>query len=146
MKLSKRNTTPTKRLCKRFKAFHKNEKGQSLVEFAIALPMLILFIVGIINFGIIMYTYLNMNITAQEASRLAGLGHPDTEIVQYAKDHAVVDNPDLLGVDISPDESTRKPGDYVTVTLKYSVDNLTPIFNQFLSAITLSAESTVRVE
>lgn len=130
----------------KLKSFEKDEKGQSLVEFAIVVPILLLFIVGIVNLGIIMFTYLSMNITAQEASRLAGLGRPDTEIVQYARDHATVKSPDLLEVDITPDESTRKPGDYVTVTLKYSVDNLTPIFDQFLSALTLSATSTVRVE
>jgi Flp pilus assembly protein TadG len=146
MKRLRRFAPHTNRLSKRLKTFDKDEKGQSLVEFAIAVPVLLLFLVGIFNFGIIMYTYLNMNITAQEASRLAGLGRSDTEIVQYARDHASLKNPDLLGVNITPDDSTRKPGDYVTVTLKYSLDNLTPIFDQFLSSITLSAKSTVRVE
>lgn len=120
----------------------KEEKGQSTVEFAIVVPLLMLFLIGVINFGIIMFTYLDMNITAQEASRLAGLGKSDSEVIQYVKDHVSVE----VQVPISPTEANREPGEYVTVTLTTSLDNLTVLFDQFVSSVTLSAKSTVRVE
>ncbi|HEU5141278.1 MAG TPA: TadE/TadG family type IV pilus assembly protein [Bacillales bacterium] len=120
----------------------KEEKGQSTVEFAIVVPLLMLFLIGVINFGIIMFTYLDMNITAQEASRLAGLGKSDSEVIQYVKDHVSVE----VQVPISPTEANREPGEYVTVTLTTSLDNLTVLFDQFVSSVNLSAKSTVRVE
>jgi len=131
---------------KKLRRFAKEEKGQSLVEFALAVPILMLLIGGFINFGIIMCRYLNLNITAQEASRYAGLGHADSEIVRYVKDHASVSEPDQLIVNISPDGTVRKSGNYVTVTINYSLKHLTPVLDQFTSSFHLNAKSTVRVE
>lgn len=150
-------------LRKKLKRFSRDESGQSLVEFALTAPILLLFLVGIINFGFIMFTYLNMNITVQEASRLAGLGESDCTIGQYTWDHLSLNKADKLVLNscpadattpdnqslilgISPNDTTRKPGDYVTVTLSYPMSNLTPIFDQFLSSVKLTATSTIRVE
>ncbi len=148
--------------CTRFSLI-SNQDGQSLVEFALTIPVLLLFLIGIVNFGFIMFTYLNMNLTVQEASRLTGLGQSDCQVAAYTWNHLPLKNADKivlptcssddttadshsLVMSISPDPSTRKSGDYVTVTLKYPMDNLTPIFDQFLSTLNLQATSTIRVE
>jgi Flp pilus assembly protein TadG len=150
-------------LQKKFTRIKNEEDGQSLVEFALTAPILLLFLVGIINFGFIMFTYLNMNITVQEASRLAGLGQSDCSVAQYTWDHLSLNKADKLVLNscsadattpddqslilaISPNDTTRKSGDYVTVTLSYKVKNLTPLFDQFLSSLKLTATSTIRVE
>lgn len=143
--------------------FLRNEDGQSLVEFAITAPLLIALLAGIINFGLIIFTYLNMNITVQEAARLAGLGQSDCVVGQYIWDHVTVQGADKLVLDscpadnttsdnkslivtITPDESTRASGDYVTVTIQYAMASLTPVFDQLLSAVNLTTTATVRVE
>jgi len=48
---------------------HKNEKGQSLVEFALVLPILVLLILGIIDFGMIFHGYVTVNTAAREGAR-----------------------------------------------------------------------------
>jgi Flp pilus assembly protein TadG len=122
----------------------KREEGQSIVEFAIIAPLFLLMLVGFINFGMVVFSYLNLNMTAQEATRLAGLGKSDAQIVQYAKDKSAVKKPDQITVTISP--ANRKSGDYVTVTISYPMNELTPIFDEFLSSYQLTTKSTIRVE
>jgi len=133
-------------MVKKVEKLIKQEQGQSLVEFAIIVPLFFLILVGIINFGMVLSSYLNLNFNAQEASRLAGLGKTDAEIVEFAKSNASFSNPSELGVTISPDEGSRESGDYVTVTLSYPVTNIIPIFDQLLYPYNLTAKATVRVE
>ena len=44
-------------LSRLFKKKRKNEEGQALIEFALSLPILMLFIAGIIDFGVILFSY-----------------------------------------------------------------------------------------
>lgn len=100
-------------------------------------------LVGIINIGFVLYNYLSLNMTAQEASRLAGLGKTDAEIEQFVQDRSTVSNPADIEIVISP---SRVSGTYATVTLSYPMADITPIFDQFLSPYNLKAKSTIRVE
>ncbi len=47
----------------------RNEKGQSLVEFALVLPVLALLILGIIDFGMLFHSYVTVNTAAREGAR-----------------------------------------------------------------------------
>ena len=47
----------------------KNEHGQAMVEFALILPILLLFIAGIIDFGWIYHNQLSANNASREAAR-----------------------------------------------------------------------------
>lgn len=51
----------------------KEERGQSLVEFALILPILVLFILGIIDFGFIFFNYLTVEEASRDAVRYAVL-------------------------------------------------------------------------
>jgi Flp pilus assembly protein TadG len=124
----------------------KREHGQSLVEFAFIAPIFLLMLVGMINLGFVLFNYLSLNMTAQEASRLAGLGKTDAEISQFVQDHSTVSHPADIGVAISPTSLSRISGSYATVTLSYPMADVTPIFDQFLSPYNLKAKSTIRVE
>jgi hypothetical protein len=124
----------------------KEQKGQSLVEFALLVPLLLLLICGIFDLGRLLFAYSSLNMTAQEAVRLGGLGKNDAEIVSYAKNHVRVGDSSGLKVTIKPGESTRKPGQDVTVTLAYSFPLITPVMKQIIPAPVLSANSTIRVE
>jgi Flp pilus assembly protein TadG len=122
-----------------------HQKGQSLVEFALLLPLLLYLICGIIDFGRIMYTHMQLNMVAQEAVRLGGLGRNDAEIQQYIWDH--VDHPSLVAVTIAPSDSVRNSGDYVKVSLEEQVDYITPLLSNVLpSPYLVMTDSTIRVE
>jgi Flp pilus assembly protein TadG len=124
----------------------KQEHGQSLVEFALIVPLFLLMLVGMINLGFVLYNYLSLNMTAQEASRLAGLGKTNAEIIQFVQNQSTVSHPGDVGVAVSPAPPSRLSGTYATVTLSYPMADITPIFDQFLSPYNLKAKSTIRVE
>ncbi|RAP73726.1 TadE/TadG family type IV pilus assembly protein [Paenibacillus montanisoli] len=124
----------------------KEQKGQSMVEFALLLPLVLLLICGIVDIGRLMFAYASLNMTAQEAVRLGGLGSSDAEIETYAKDHLIIGNPDDLEVTISPNESARKSGDNVKVALSYELPMITPIIKGIMPTPILSVNSTIRVE
>jgi hypothetical protein len=124
----------------------KEQKGQSLVEFALVLPLLLLLICGIVDLGRLLFAYSSLNMTTQEAVRLGGLGKSDAAIAAYAKEHIRVGSASTLKVTVTPTESVRKSGDDVTVTLTYSLPLITPVITEIIPAPVLSANSTIRVE
>lgn len=56
------------------------EKGAAAVEFALLLPLLTLFVFGIIVFGMIFNSYLGITHAAKEGARWAALGNSWPEI------------------------------------------------------------------
>jgi len=125
----------------------KKEDGQSMVETALVLPVLIILLVGMFDFGRIFYTYTHLHLAAQEAVRVGGLGGNDSEITSFTKSYVNINDPENLDVGVSPDDSTRGSGDYITVTLDYPMESFTPFVSSFLpSAFTVQTESTIRVE
>lgn len=70
--------------------FHKfhNEKGAAAVEFALLLPILMMIIIGILTFGIIFNSYLQITHAAREGVRWAVLGSSHGEITSKAKNSA----------------------------------------------------------
>lgn len=125
----------------------KEERGQSLVEMALLLPVLLLLIVGIIDFGRILYSYSHLHMATQETVRLGGLGKTDSEIIQFARDYIHLGDSSELTVSITPNEGNRDSGDYVTVTLQYPIELLTPLLSEIIpNPVQLQADSTIRVE
>ncbi|MFD1019925.1 TadE/TadG family type IV pilus assembly protein [Thalassobacillus hwangdonensis] len=125
----------------------KDEKGQSLVELALILPVLLLLLVGIIDFGRMLYSYTHLHMASQEAVRVGGLGGDDQEIGVFARDYITFEDKDALVVDISPGDSVRKSGEYVEVTLKYPFEMVTPIIDHFFTdPLWIETSSTIRVE
>ena len=80
----------------------KNESGQSMVEMALVLPVLLLVLVGVIDLGRLMYSYSHIHQAAQETVRLGGLGRSDAEITAFAKDYIHFEDPELLDVAVVP--------------------------------------------
>ncbi|CAM3951916.1 TadE family protein [Cohnella lubricantis] len=124
----------------------KEQKGQSLVEFALVLPLLLLLICGIVDAGRLLFAYASLNMTVQESVRLGGLGKGDSAIVSYAKSHVRVGDASDLQVKITPTESARKSGQDVSVTLTYSLPLIMPLISEIMPTPVLSASSTIRVE
>jgi Flp pilus assembly protein TadG len=63
-------------------------RGQALVEFAFALPILILLLMGIFDFGRAIYAYNTVNNAAREAVRVAIVDQNCNTVGQVAKEHA----------------------------------------------------------
>ncbi|MBN1998114.1 pilus assembly protein [candidate division KSB1 bacterium] len=65
-------------------SFKKREQGQSIVEFALVAPILVLLLFGIIEFGRIFETVNVLTSAAREGARVAAVTAPNLSQVQAA--------------------------------------------------------------
>jgi hypothetical protein len=125
----------------------KDERGQSMVEMALLLPILLLIMVGIIDLGRFIYSYAHLQMAAQETVRLGGLNQNDQAITEFAHQYVNLGDKDKLQIDITPNDVGRHSGDYVTVKLKYPFTLYTPLISTlFPSPLFIETDSTIRVE
>jgi Flp pilus assembly protein TadG len=125
----------------------RDERGQAMVEFALVLPILILLVVGISDVGRLIYSYAHLQMAAQESVRLGGLDKKDQVIKDFAHNYVKLGDTTKLTVNINPPDTSRRSGDYVTVTLSYPFTINTPLISLFFpSPINLETDSTIRVE
>ena len=125
----------------------KNQKGQALVEFAITLPILLLLVMAIFQFGMMLNSYLTIENASREGARAGIVGSSDAEIKQLI----IATSPSLdsrnLTVNITPTETIRRSGDTLNVKVTYNY-NLTVaiISNLFKNVVVLKGQTSMRVE
>lgn len=107
----------------------RDRRGQSMVELALVLPVLLILILGMIDFGRLIQAYLTVQHAAREGSRLAITGAADSAVVQRVRDMAQGLNQSQLAVTVSP-AGTRYSGSDVTVTVQFDFRVMTPILRQ----------------
>ncbi|QHA91310.1 TadE/TadG family type IV pilus assembly protein [Bacillus sp. N1-1] len=123
----------------------RSEKGQSIVEFALVLPILVMLLFGIIDFGRIFHTYLAIDHASREAARTASIGENDATIVSTAVSSASSIHLTAGQVAVSPG-GTKSSGSDVTVTITYPISFLTPVVSNLTGPITLSSSTVMRME
>lgn len=127
--------------------FLKNEKGQSLVEFALVIPLLLIILMAIFEFALMFNSYLVISNASREGARLASLGGSDFAVEERVK--SVSGSLDLLNiiVTVTPDETSRSRGDMVQVLVEYDYTLVSPIISNILSNfIDIESETFMRVE
>ena len=125
----------------------RSEKGQSMVEFALIMPVLLLIVVGIIEFGLMFSGYLALTNASREAVRYISLGGDDASAIQRAKDVSMNLDSNKMTVLINPSGANRERGDSVKVTIKYQYKFLTPFIGIiFGNTLDLEADAVMRVE
>ena len=116
--------------------------GQSMVEFALVLPMLLLLVFGFLDMGRAIYYYSTIGNAAREGARYASV-HPldlqtnttdQTAVKDIVQEYSVA-----LGLDMSKITFPTAPTDYVTVKVTYDFIPLTP----FINTLSLQSESTM---
>jgi Flp pilus assembly protein TadG len=112
----------------------RKEIGQSLVEFALMLPILLLILAGVLDLGRMFYSYIAVTDAAAEGAAYAAIYPNDTtgirdRVVAASGGMAVIDR-NLVSVDC-PRCPTITTGDRITVTVQFSYTLATP----FISAI-----------
>lgn len=122
----------------------KSEKGQSLVEFALLLPVLVLLLFGIIDFGRIFHAYLTIDHAGREAARTASIGKDTTTIKNTAVSDASSIRLTADQVGVTP--GTLSSGSNVTITITYPINFLTPVIGNIVGPVTLKNTTVMRVE
>jgi len=125
------------------------QRGAAAVEFALVLPILIVILLGIIDFGLYFYNDLQLTHAARDAARYLTVG--DTDALAHA--NASID--DAVGRLISTDPPTRNldpgsSGNQATVSLTTNYHCITPLPN-FVPGIDdgqigIDASAVMRVE
>ncbi|WP_419661471.1 putative TadE family protein [Desulfosarcina variabilis str. Montpellier] len=146
--------------------FTKKEDGGALVEFAILLPILLLILGGIIDFGALYYNKQVLTNASREGARMGIVRQLDGDgnkiIVQesdiqetvgaYCDDHYLLRFAEDAGPIVSaPGVSTISYPSTLTVTVTYThTFLLSPLLNlfggEFGQTINLSAETVMRME
>lgn len=132
---------------RKMRSFLFREEGQSMVEFAMVLPVLILLLMGIIEFGRVISAYMVINNLAREGARFAAVGKTDSQITTLLFNESATLDQERLEVYFSPAYADRIKGEPLKVTVNYSVDLITPIIPDFLTnPLPISSECTMRLE
>jgi Flp pilus assembly protein TadG len=123
----------------------RSSEGQTMVEFALVLPMLAFLLFGIIQFGIVFNHYLDLTDAVRAGARVAAVsrqaGNPSG-----AAQAAVVNSAGDITIDPAKVTvtSTWQPGDDVTVqaAYPYTID----LFGVVFASGDLHSKTTERVE
>jgi Flp pilus assembly protein TadG len=146
-------------------------QGQALVEFALVLPILILIVLGIMQFGLLFWSQITLTQVARDAGRWAatqpacaqGTGSGQADVIGEA--HLIAAESQLFGYEgasdpdltITPDWSTGTPCppednttvEWVFIDMAYSVDVFLPLIAQTCTPtcrLTLTTEVQFRME
>lgn len=125
----------------------KDEKGQSLVEFTIVLPILLILIMGMIESGMMLNSYITIENASREGARAGIIGNSDNQIKELIIARSPSLDPDNLTISIIPNELNRKSGDSLLVKVTYNYKIIVPIINGvFGNSVLLNGETSMRVE
>ncbi|MDI3534994.1 MAG: hypothetical protein PWQ82_1359 [Thermosediminibacterales bacterium] len=127
--------------------FVKNSEGQSVVEMALLLPLIFLILAGIIEFSMMMNSYLTISHAAREAARMGAVGSTDQEIVDKVYEVASFLDSNNITVVISPQQSERMSGESITVEVRYEFPVIIPIISNIVGEkVALRSSITMRIE
>lgn len=133
-----------------FYKLRKNQQGQTLVELALILPILVILLMCTIEFGRIFFTYLTVTHASREAARATVIhtGQDDAFIKQKVELTASWLKPDKLIIEVTPaSPANRTTGVPLTVSVKYPVDLYTPLLSDIMpNPFFVQAQTTMRIE
>lgn len=131
------------------KKFLRRENGQSLVELALILPIIVLLLFGTVEFGRVFYSYITVTSAVREGVRQAAVGKTDAEIEARIREAVTLAEADtrLQILSITPTEGNRPTGVPVKVEIRYDMPLIVPLIGDFLpNPVPLSASATMRKE
>jgi Flp pilus assembly protein TadG len=125
------------RLLKRF----RSQWGASAVEFALVVPLLLMLLLGIVEFGRVFNAQLQITAAARESVRVMAISKQADTAISAAKQAAPHLNPMLAtsNITIAANSCTAVPN--ATVTISYSVSMLSGLFAE---AVPLTAKAVMR--
>lgn len=128
---------------KRF--FLRDERGQAMVELALVIPLLLVLFMGTVEFGRIFHSYLVITNASREGARVAVLGGSDTAVSDRVGQVTAGLDSARLQTSVAP--GSRKSGDMASVTVKYEVLLIFPLFDAFIpNPVPIQSITKMRVE
>lgn len=129
-----------------------NEKGQAMVELAITLPILLLIICAIIDFGWFFSNQLALSYCSREGARYGIVHANDADAAQHITDRVLAVAPDYINDKITvavtfSNSTSPRLGD-VTVHVEAGIVALTPVSGVFIQGetVTLASQCVMKAE
>lgn len=131
--------------------------GQSLAEFALVLPVILLLFMGIVDLGRAVFAYNTLSNAARDGARVAIVDQTASGGVQAGAQRAA-DQATGLGIDAVTDVDVifTKPdgspcpehslGCVATVTVRYEYGAITPVIGNIVGSIDLEASTALTIE
>lgn len=125
-----------------------SEQGQAAVEFALVLPILMLFLFGTIEFGNAFWTYQQVSAAASEGARKAAVSRSSPTRTADIQGAIQAASPSLKPAALTvTSTSTWAPAAPVTVKVAYKMDSIgMGLLQTFGFSGTLTSTRTARVE
>lgn len=118
----------------------REDAGASLVEFALVLPLLVLLLFGIIEFGWAFAQNLEVKHIAREVGRIATVGDPDGVLDTRACSGTIADITNVTDIDADA-------GDTVNITVTAGLQQITGLFGWVFDGVgDLQSSVEVRME
>ena len=117
----------------------RSDGGASLIEFAIILPLLVMMLLGIIEFGWAFAQNLEVKHIAREVGRLVTVGEPEAVLDARACSGTIAE---VTDASMSPGSGSTR--DSVDVTITASLQQITGFFSWALGDVD-NVSSTVEV-
>ena len=115
----------------------RGERGQSLVEFALIVPIFLLLLFAIVDFGMGFHAYITVTNSAREGARLGSVRADAAAVQQRVRDTA--DTLDQANLTVSVTNAQGEPGESVVVDVDYDYELITPLAGvlQFITGNTI---------
>jgi Flp pilus assembly protein TadG len=114
------------------------DEGQAAVELALCLPLLFMFLLGVVQLVVIVRDQLAVQLAAREAARAAAVAAPSAAAADGAAGRAVSLRPLMVATGVSIDA--------VTVTVSHVTHTDVPLIGALLPDFTLQATATMALE
>jgi Flp pilus assembly protein TadG len=122
----------------------QNQRGAALVEFAFVLPVFIILVFGIIQFGLALNRVQAYHAAAREGARVGSLESSSTGDINTAINDALVGFGVAPAVSISPGLCAGRPGAPITVEVTAPYTIQIPLLPD--TTITLEGDGVFRCE
>ena len=141
-------------MLKLIRARRKNgEKGQALVEFTLLIPIFLLLLFAIVDFGMGFHAWITVTNSAREGARLGAVMATEQQIVDRVYQTSDLTN-EATNMTVSVAGEQGAPGQSVVVQVDYDYDLITPLAGliQFFSGnvigptLTFSSTADMRLE
>ena len=110
---------------KRKRFFNKEERGQSLVEFVLVIPIFLVLVFGIVDLGMGIHAWLSITSGSREGARLGSVQASSAEI--EARVRSTTTSLDQSKLTVVTTNAQGTSGDSVVVDVAYQYDFITPL-------------------
>lgn len=117
----------------------RSQQGAALVEFALVVPILLILVFGIIDFGLYFFNDLQLTQVARDAARYVSVGN-------VAEANAAIGNATLISTTITGQTiDPASPGQEASVVLTATYTALTPLPGLVGIGNTMNIDATARM-